>query len=128
MATAVTHDIHVTVKAVYEPAHSDPRAAHYLYSYRVTITNTGRDTVKLLRRHWYISDSLAAPREVEGPGVIGETPVLAPGEHFTYSSACDLRSGLGRMYGNYLMERTQDGKRFRVEIPAFLLHFPYISN
>jgi ApaG protein len=128
MATAVTHGIHVTVKSVYEPAHSDPRAAHYLYSYRVTITNTGPDTVKLLRRQWYISDSLAPQREVEGPGVIGETPVLAPGEHFTYSSACDLRSGLGRMYGNYLMERTLDGKLFRVDIPAFLLHFPYSSN
>jgi ApaG protein len=128
MATAVTHGIHVTVKAAYEPAHSDPRAAHYLFSYRVTITNTGRETVRLLRRHWFISDSLGPTREVEGPGVVGETPVLPPGEHFTYSSACDLRSGLGQMRGSYLMERTHDGTRFRVEIPAFLLHFPHSSN
>lgn len=128
MGTAVTHGILVSVKANYEPALSDPRAAQYLFSYRVTIENTGRDTVKLLRRHWTIADSLAPQREVEGPGVVGETPVLAPGERFTYSSACDLRSGLGQMHGNYLMERIGDGQRFRVAIPAFQMLFPHSAN
>lgn len=128
MGTAVTHGIQVSVKAVYEPALSDPRAAHYLFSYQVTIENTGRDTVKLLRRHWIISDSLAPQREVEGPGVVGETPVLGPGERFTYSSACDLRSGIGRMHGSYLMERVGDGQRLRVKIPAFKMFFPYSAN
>lgn len=128
MATAVTHGILVSVKATYEPAHSDPRAAQFLFSYRVVIENTGRETVKLLRRHWTIADSLAPAREVEGPGVVGETPVLGPGERFTYSSACDLRSGIGRMQGTYLMERTGDGHRFRVAIPTFMLLYPYALN
>lgn len=128
MGTAVTQGILVSVKASYEPALSDPRAAQYLFSYQVTIENNGRETVKLLRRHWIISDSLAPQREVEGPGVIGETPVLAPGERFTYSSACDLRSGMGRMHGTYLMERVGDGQRFSVTIPAFLMLFPHSAN
>lgn len=128
MGTAVTHGILVSVRTTYEPALSDPRAAHYLFSYQVTIENTGRDTVQLLRRHWIITDSLAPVREVEGPGVVGETPVIAPGERFTYSSACDLRSGIGRMEGSYLMERPSDGQRFRVIIPAFQMLFPYSAN
>lgn len=128
MGTAVTQGISVTVKAAYEPAHSDPRAAHFVFSYRVTIENTSRDTVKLLRRHWSIHDSLAAPQEVEGPGVVGETPLLRPGQRFTYSSACELRSSMGRMQGSYLMERIGDGQHFRVTIPAFQLLFPYSAN
>ncbi len=128
MGTAVTHGILVSVKATFVPAHSDPRASHFLFSYQVVIENTGRDTVKLLRRQWTISDSLAPQREVEGPGVVGETPVLGPGERFSYSSACDLRSGIGRMHGTYLMERLVDGQRFRISIPAFMLLYPYASN
>ncbi len=128
MGTTVTHGIKVSVKARYEPEHSDPRSAHYLFSYLVTIENRGRDTVKLLRRHWFITDSLSAPRQVEGPGVVGETPVLAPGEQFTYSSACDLVSTIGRMQGSYLMERESDGHHFSVDIPAFLMLYPFSSN
>lgn len=128
MGTTVTHGIKVSVQARYEPAHSDPRADHYLFSYLVTIENRGRDTVKLLRRHWFITDSLNAPREVEGPGVIGETPVLAPGARFSYCSACDLGSTIGSMRGNYLMVRQSDGRHFRVEIPDFLLLFPPRAN
>ena len=65
---------------------------------------------------------------MEGPGVIGETPVLAPGEHFSYSSACDLGSTIGRMRGNYLMERQSDGRHFTVDIPDFLLLYPPSAN
>lgn len=128
MGTTVSHGIEVTVQARYEPGLSDPRTSSYLFGYLVTIENKGRDTVKLLRRHWHIHDSLAPTREVEGPGVVGETPVLAPGESFTYNSACDLRSGIGRMSGSYLMERLSDGRRFSVEVPAFVLHCPLDAN
>lgn len=128
MGTTVTHGIKVSVQARFEPAHSDARVAQYLFSYLVTIENRGRDTVKLLRRHWFITDSLNAPREVEGPGVIGETPVLAPGEQFSYSSACDLGSTIGRMRGSYLMERQSDGRHFSVKIPEFLLLYPPSAN
>lgn len=128
MPTAVTEGIRISVKSYYEAAHSDPRAGRFMFSYRITISNTGRDTVQLLRRHWVIRDSMAPVREVEGPGVVGETPVIEPGDSHTYSSACDLRSGLGRMEGTYLMQRTSDGHRFRVRIPQFQLCYPMLAN
>ena len=128
MGTAVTHGIQVTARARYEPAHSDPKAARHIFSYRIAIRNAGEGTVQLLRRHWLIRDTLHGPREVEGPGVVGETPVLAPGEEFTYSSACDLRGAFGRMMGSYLMRRLHDGAEFRVEIPEMQLACSLANN
>jgi ApaG protein len=128
MATSVTHGIRISVQPAYEPAHSDPKQGRFMFSYRITISNTGSHAVQLLRRHWTIWDSLAAPREVEGPGVVGETPVIGPGGSFTYSSFCDLRSGIGRMHGSYLMTRTDTGERFPVSIPAFVLLLPWMAN
>lgn len=128
MGTAVTHGIQVTARARFEPAHSDPKAARHIFSYRITIRNTGADTVQLLRRHWFIHDVLDDPREVEGPGVVGETPVLAPGKEFTYSSACDLRGAFGRMDGFYLMRRLSDGREFRVVIPRMQLVSSLVNN
>lgn len=113
----------------YEAAHSDPKAERFLFSYRISITNRSDATVQLQRRHWWISDSLGAPREVEGPGVVGEQPVLAPGATFTYSSACDLRSGFGRMRGTYLMQRMDDsGALFEAEVPEMQLVWPVALN
>lgn len=128
MSTAISHDIQVTVRARFDAAHSDPRGGRFVFGYRVTLVNTGRGTVQLLRRQWTITDSLASEREVEGPGVVGQTPVLVPGGSFTYSSACDLRSGLGRMEGSYLMRRVDDGSMFRVRIPPFSLCWPALEN
>ena len=128
MSTTVTHDIRVTVRSRFEPVHSDPKVGRYLFSYRITIANSGRETVQLKRRHWIIRDSLAPTREVEGPGVVGETPVLRPGEEFTYSSACDLSSGFGRMDGTYQMVKTSNGEAFDVVIPEFQLRYPYAAN
>jgi len=128
MRTTVTNGISVTVNSRFEAAHSDPRVNRFLFSYRITISNTSNETVQLERRHWTIRDSMAAVRTVEGPGVVGETPVLAPGEEFSYSSACDLRSGLGRMSGHYMMRRTRDGGLFSVVIPDIDLRFPYHAN
>lgn len=128
MSTTVTQDIRVTVRSRYEAVHSDPKVGRFLFSYRITIANHGKDTVQLRSRHWIIRDSLAATREVEGPGVVGETPVLRPGEEFTYSSACDLRSGLGAMTGTYRMHRINDGREFDVVIPELQLRFPYAAN
>ncbi len=128
LSTAVTHDILITAEPTFEAAHSDSRAGRYLFSYRITIANQGRDSVRLLRRHWFITDSLHQQAEVEGPGVVGATPLLASGGSFTYTSACDLRSSIGRMRGTYLMERLRDGHRFRVTIPEMVLCFPYQLN
>ncbi|MCB0764326.1 MAG: Co2+/Mg2+ efflux protein ApaG [Flavobacteriales bacterium] len=128
MPTAVTHHIRISAEPRYEPQHSDPRAARFIFSYRITIANLGRDTVQLLRRRWRIADSAAPVRIVEGPGVIGQTPVLAPGEEFSYESGCDLRSGLGRMEGSYTMQRTSDGRMFRVDVPTMELRWPWVLN
>lgn len=128
MGIAVSHGIRVTAHVRFEPAHTDPHAARFIFSYRITIANRSEQTVQLMRRHWIIRDSLAAVREVEGPGVVGETPVLKPGEEYSYSSACDLRSGFGRMDGTYLMRRTDDGAEFRVEIPTMQLVHPGAAN
>lgn len=128
MNTTVTQDIKVTVRSRFEPKHSDPRVGRFIFSYRITITNTGKDTVQLKHRHWAIRDSLAALRRVEGPGVVGETPVLHPGEAFTYNSACDLRSGFGRMSGIYRMQRLGTGEQFEVTIPEIALEFPFAAN
>lgn len=128
MSTTVTHDIGVTVRSRFEAAHSDPKVGRFVFSYRITISNLGRETVQLKSRHWVIRDSLAATREVDGAGVVGETPVLHPGDEFTYSSACDLRSGFGTMHGTYTMHRLADGQEFQVVIPEFPLHYPHSAN
>lgn len=128
MATQVTHDIRISVRSVYEPEQSDPKQGRYIFSYRIRIENRGARTVQLMRRHWIITDSMAEPREVRGPGVVGATPVLAAGEHFTYTSYCDLRSAFGRMQGAYNMRHTDDGSGFDVTIPAFELHYPFAAN
>lgn len=128
MATQVTHDIRISAKALYSEEQSDPKVGRYLFSYRIRIENRGARPVQLLRRHWYITDSLFDQREVKGPGVVGETPVLAPGEHFSYTSFCDLRSGFGRMQGSYGMIHTDDGSAFDVAIPPFDLVYPIAAN
>jgi len=128
MNTTVTQDIKVTIRSRFEPKHSDPRVGRFIFSYRITITNTGKDTVQLKHRHWAIRDSLAALRRVEGPGVVGETPVLRAGEAFTYTSACDLNSAFGRMQGSYTMERKVDGHLFQVEVPTMEMCWPWALN
>lgn len=128
MGVAVTHGVRIMAWARFEPRHSDPRAGRYLYSYRITITNRTKETIQLLRRHWTISDSLGPVREVDGEGVVGEQPVLEPGQEFSYSSACDLRSGFGRMQGTYRMIRMRDGHLFDVTIPELQLLYPHSAN
>lgn len=128
MYTAVTQGIRVSVLAQYEPSESMPSEERFLFSYRITIANRSQRTVQLLRRHWFITDSLAPRTEVEGPGVVGATPVMEPGEQFTYTSYCELRSGFGRMEGTYSMKLIDDGSEFEVVIPAFNLRVPYVAN
>ena len=128
MSTAVSHDIRISVRAHFEAGQSDPVEGRFIFSYRITIANRGHRVVQLMRRTWYIADSLAPRRKVEGPGVVGATPVLAPGEQFTYTSFCDLRSGWGRMQGNYLMRHTDDGSEFEAAIPPFDLQQVHTAN
>ena len=124
MITEVTAGIKVSVETFFQPAHSNPSQSHYVFAYRITICNESAEMVRLKRRHWFIIDSDNSRREVEGEGVVGEQPFLAPGETYRYVSGCNLNTELGKMHGTYLMERSADKKLFYVKIPEFKMVVP----
>lgn len=128
MVTAITRGIKVSVTNSYQPDYSNPRQMHYVFTYKVTIENYSDQTIQLLRRHWHIHDVNFDMREVEGEGVVGQMPILEPGDSHSYISGCSLKSGIGKMYGTYLMEKIIDGKRFNVAIPEFTMIVPYRLN
>ena len=123
MYTAVTRAIRVSVEPVYLDQQSSPSDAHYVWAYHVKIINEGAATVQLLTRHWKITDGLGRLQEVRGAGVVGEQPVLAPGESYEYTSGTPLPTPSGIMLGSYGM-KSADGERFDIEIPAFSLDCP----
>jgi ApaG protein len=121
---AVTKDIRVEVESRYAPEQSDLPEQQWVFQYTIRITNEGDETVQLLSRHWIITDVTGRTDEVRGPGVVGEQPVLAPGESFEYSSWCPLKAPIGVMRGTYQMIN-ENGSRFDVEIAPFALRAPY---
>ena len=118
--TANTRGIAVSVEPFYLEAKSSPNDSEYFWTYRVTIENQGRETVQLLSRHWMISNAHGELTEVKGPGVVGEQPVLKPGEIYEYTSGAPLDTPSGMMGGAYQMENGS-GDRFDIEIPTFSL-------
>ena len=128
MVTAITQGIKVSVETEYQPDYSSPRQFHFVFTYRVRIENQSEYSIQLLRRHWYIHDASYSIREVEGEGVVGVQPVIEPGQSHQYVSGCNLKSGMGKMFGTYLMEKVVDGKRFEVTIPAFNMVVPFKLN
>ena len=118
-----TRAIEITVKPFYLEEQSEPDDSHFVFAYHIRIQNNGGDVVQLLNRYWQITDGLGRIQEVRGPGVVGEQPVLRPGEAFEYTSGCPLNTATGLMVGTYEME-TLDGERFDVDIPAFSLDAP----
>lgn len=102
------------------PEQSDPAAGRFAFAYTITITNTGRVPAQLIARHWTIEDASGRAEEVKGLGVVGEQPLLKPGETFQYTSGCQLRTSHGIMHGSYFFVAT-DGHRFDVPIAAFIL-------
>ncbi len=123
MFKAITNEVQVAV----ETSRSDGFADEHVFAYRITITNLGDATVQLLRRHWFIVDSVEQ-KEVEGEGVVGQKPILEPGESHEYISGCHLQTETGKMYGTYLFERVVDGYQFKVRIPEFQLIVPFKNN
>ena len=123
MYRTVTRDIEVCVEPFYLADRSDPEDGHYVWAYRVTIANNSDGFVKLISRYWHITDANGHVEEVNGPGVVGEEPILSPGDSFTYTSGCPLRAPSGIMRGHYQMQQV-DGSMFTVEIPAFSLDLP----
>lgn len=121
---ATTRSIRVDVQPVFLEEQSSPEENYFVWAYKVRIENQGIETVQLLNRYWKITDAQGRIQEVRGAGVVGEQPVLAPGESFDYTSACPLSTPSGIMVGAYEMEN-RDGELFDVAIPAFSLDSPY---
>jgi ApaG protein len=121
---ATTRSIEVSVDPFFLENESSPHDSRYVWAYRVKIANHGMQTVQLKTRYWRITDSLGRTQEVRGPGVVGEQPVLAPGESYVYTSGTPLDTPSGIMVGSYYME-TDKGEGFDVDIPAFSLDSPH---
>lgn len=128
MVTEITQGVKVTVETEYQPAYSSPSQYHFVFTYRITIENQSEYTIQLKRRHWHIYDAGFLMREVEGEGVVGQQPVLEPGQSHHYVSGCNLKSGLGKMTGTYSMERIIDGSKLQVIIPEFTMIAPLRLN
>ncbi|MCE2390647.1 MAG: Co2+/Mg2+ efflux protein ApaG [Proteobacteria bacterium] len=124
---AITNGLRVFVRSRYVPERSRPARSEYFFAYTIKIENLGSETVKLISRHWIITDAEGQQEEVQGPGVVGEQPTLRPGESFEYTSACPLSTPFGSMRGSYQMA-TEGGGRFDAEVAAFRLAQPFAIN
>jgi ApaG protein len=127
ISLATTRSIRVEVLAQYSAENSHPLEDEWVFQYTVRITNEGSETVQLVSRHWIIRDGFDHVEEVRGPGVVGDQPVLAPGESYKYSSWCPLKTPTGVMRGTYQMVRT-NGEQFDIEIAPFGLKAKYVVN
>ncbi len=128
MTTQTTSGVKISVESTYQSEYSNPDNEHFMFAYRITIENNSEYTVQLLRRHWNIFDSTGDIKQVHGDGVVGEQPILAPGESHQYVSGCNLKSDLGFMEGYYEMIREIDNSIFHVHIPRFNLIASYRLN
>lgn len=124
MQIKITEGIKISVETFYQTDYSRPDVNEFNFAYRISIENMSENTIMLLRRHWYIFDSNGSWREVEGEGVVGQQPVINPGQRHVYVSGCSLKTEIGKMHGTYTMKRMIDGKKFKVNIPEFQLIAP----
>ena len=128
MLTEITSGVRISVDCRFEANLSNPLLNQFIFSYRITIENQNEFPIQLLRRHWFIFDSNATRREVEGEGVVGVQPVILPGETYRYVSGCNLKTEMGRMVGTYEMENLDTREQFTVQIPSFEMIVPYKNN
>lgn len=124
---ATTRNVAVAVQASYVAERSQPTEGRWFFAYRIRIHNRGKVPVQLVSRHWVITDAHGNVEEVRGPGVVGEQPLLAPGESFEYTSFCPLSTPFGTMEGSYEMV-TEEGERFWARIGRFTLSEPLAVN
>jgi ApaG protein len=125
---ATTNDITVRVRVAYLAEQSQPEHDRYFWAYHITIINQRGATVQLLKRTWHITDAAGQVRRVHGEGVVGEQPVLGPGEHFEYTSGVPLPTPTGFMAGAYHMRLVPSGMGFDVAVPAFSLDSPHQNS
>jgi ApaG protein len=121
------YEFTVTASPKYLAEQSDPEANQFVFVYTITVQNTGEATAKLISRHWVITDAEGKVEEVKGDGVVGEQPVLAPGEAFRYTSGCPMETPVGSMRGTYHCV-AEDGTHFDVAIPEFVLAMPRVLH
>ena len=117
------YDIDVQVETAYVAEHSEPDEDRFVFAYTITLVNRGSVTAQLISRHWFITDADNRTEEVEGEGVVGEQPVLKPGEGFRYTSGAVIETPVGTMHGTYQMV-AEDGRTFDATIPRFILSAP----
>lgn len=127
MAESKKYQIGVAVATQFLEDQSDPASDRFVFAYTVTLTNTGTMPAQLISRHWLITDANQGEQEVRGLGVIGQQPLLAPGESFEYTSGCSLATAVGTMRGSYQMV-AEDGSQFEAEIPEFTLAMPRVLH
>lgn len=127
MADSKKYEIQVGAQATYLPEQSDESAERYVFAYTITISNTGTETAQLISRHWIIADAANQVQEVRGLGVIGEQPLLHPGERFEYTSGTSLPTPVGTMRGSYQMV-AEDGTHFEAQVPEFSLVVPRVLH
>jgi ApaG protein len=123
----VTNGVRVTVQPEFLFEQSDPTSGLWLHAYHVTVENEGDSTVTLMSRHWVITNARGEVEHVRGPGVVGQQPVLEPGESFRYSSGCPMNTSVGTMHGSFQMVR-DDGLKFNAEVAPFTLAEPFALN
>ncbi len=122
MTEGINQGIKIKIETIYIPERSQPEQNQYFFAYNITISNQRSEAVQLLNRHWIITNGNGEKEEVQGPGVVGEQPLLKPEESFNYTSYCPLNTPIGSMHGSYQM-KTESGEIFDAEIPAFTLAY-----
>ncbi|MBI1836805.1 MAG: Co2+/Mg2+ efflux protein ApaG [Flavobacteriia bacterium] len=124
MKTATTEGVNITVRTKYRADLSNVIQNQFFFNYTIEIKNENHFDVKLMYRNWYIFDSINEPKLISGEGVVGEQPILKPGQSFSYTSGCDLLSEIGYMKGFYTFENQITGENLQVFIPTFEMYFP----
>jgi len=128
MISLISEGIQISIETFYQSDYSNPTNHEFMFAYRIFIENHNAFAVKLLRRQWYIFDSNGEHREVEGEGVVGVQPLIKPGEQFQYVSGCNLKTEMGKMHGEYIMENQHTKETFMVQIPKFEMIVPAKMN
>jgi ApaG protein len=127
VAEGKKYQISINVNTAYLAEQSDPSSDRYVFAYTITIANTGTVSAQLISRHWIITDADSVTQEVKGLGVVGEQPLLRPGESFEYTSGTAMATPVGTMHGTYQMV-AEDGNKFDAEIPQFTLSMPRVLH
>ncbi|MBT4775667.1 MAG: Co2+/Mg2+ efflux protein ApaG [Crocinitomicaceae bacterium] len=128
MTTDIDQGIRISVETMYQESYSNPQNNLYLFSYKISINNTNEFPVQLVKRSWFIKDSMAENRKIEGDGVVGLRPIIRPGGTHEYESSCNLHTDYGSMSGAYFFINLNSEEHFKARIPEFKLVIPYKFN